>query len=133
MSDDKPKAGVWLGAAASAVAVLAFFGVNSFDQLTATLDPTSAALDSCEEAYQAWQENGMEPGDYRVYSRTILAIADETEDEKLKAILRTEGDAAEEMAAALIRNDASTSDALLRSNDATIARQQYCSELEESN
>ncbi|WP_045863490.1 hypothetical protein [Streptomyces sp. WMMB 714] len=137
MSENRQQAAVWLGAAASAVALLAFFDVKSFDQLAAKLDPEAAAIDACEDADRAWNERGRSFGlgleqAHRIYSRKIMAVAKETEDIALKELLKSEGGAAAETADAYARDESLTSGAVVEGFNAEQARKKHCSALRKS-
>ncbi|MEU4683503.1 hypothetical protein [Streptomyces xinghaiensis] len=139
MAENGQPVAVWLGAAASALALLAFFGVTSFDELGAKLDPESASRDACTDASRAWREYGedmpsmgMEQS-LRLYGQKLSAVAEETENVELRELLRIDGEASTEFAQAMARKESYRSSASTRSYNARLAWGKLCTELSESN
>ncbi|WP_314172304.1 hypothetical protein [Streptomyces winkii] len=107
------KAMAWIGVAASAVAVLAFFGITSFDELRNAIDPAGASSDACEQAAKATQELRDKEGSndfdgseaFGDYAPKIRSAAGKAGDQKLKSLMLDDADAAEDMADEYARND----------------------------
>ncbi|NJQ03151.1 hypothetical protein [Streptomyces zingiberis] len=135
MAEDRQNASVWLGAAASALAVLAFFGVTTYDELVAEIDPDSASREACTDAYEARQEYGDDLAvlglveAWRVYGRKMSAIAERTGDGRLTELFRVDGEASVETADAMQRLESSTSDAPARAKAAKDAWHSVCVKL----
>lgn len=135
MAEERQNVGAWLGAAASALALLAFFGVTNFDELAAKIDPESASRESCTEAYKAQSDYGDDIGplglvqSWRIYGRKLSAVAEKTKDVRLKELFSTDGEASVETADAMERLDSLHSPAPARARAAKDGWQSTCHEL----
>ncbi|WP_097977245.1 hypothetical protein [Streptomyces sp. gb14] len=138
MAEEKQNAPVWLGAAASALAVLAFFGVTNYDDLVAKVDPDSASRESCSDAYKAAQDYGDDfatlglAQSKRVYGRKLTAVSEKTKDARLKELFGVDGEASVESAEATERLESLRSTAPGRARAAKDAWHNICAGLWEN-
>ncbi|MFJ5890277.1 hypothetical protein [Streptomyces californicus] len=135
MAEEKQNVPLWLGAAASALAVLAFFGVTNYDDLAAKIDPDSASRESCSGAYKAaqdYQDDFAALGSAqskRAYGRKLTAVAEKTKDPRLKELFGLDGEASVEAAEATERLELLRSTAPARARAAKDAWHNICADL----
>ncbi|MFD3999010.1 hypothetical protein [Streptomyces sp. NPDC058583] len=83
------KATVWLGIAGGTLAILAFFGITSVDDLQNALDPT---VIPCERAADALRANDKAPRDLTYSPQPLVEelrkAADASKDLNLQRVLR---------------------------------------------
>ncbi|MEU0957778.1 hypothetical protein ABZ353_36460 [Streptomyces niveus] len=133
MAEDKDnKVSMWLGATASALALLAFFGVANWDELVAKVDPESASRESCTDAWAARKSFSEISGlgqSWRVYGQRLPAVAEKTDDVRFKTLFSSDGEASVETADAVDRLEFLKSDAPARAKEASNAWRIVCTEL----
>ncbi|MFE3143987.1 hypothetical protein [Streptomyces scopuliridis] len=110
---DAQKFSTWLGIAMSLIAVLAFFGVTSFEDLKNGGD--SARSEACAMGVAASDDLGVsvEPADYDLYAQRLLEAVEATEDQELRGSLREAAYAHQAYGAALRAEEGSRTTALL--------------------